>query len=113
MKFSNIEDSLNNLLQRNIVIFNNPDKPLKKGKFLLYTVKEFYYVLTLQNEKGTLKEYELPVPFKVIEEKDHINFNYTLDAFAKNNEFVSFKSKVLNFKKKSKLYNNVVVLSAV
>lgn len=113
MNFPNIEDSLNNLLQRDIVIFNNLNKPLKKGKFLLYTVKEFYYVLTLQNEKGDLKEYELPVPFKTTEEKNHVNFDYTLDVFAKNNTFVFYKSKVLNFKKKSKLYNTVVVLSAL
>ena len=31
----------------------------------------------------------------------------------KNNEFVNFKTKVLNSNKKSKLYNNIVVLSAV
>jgi len=42
MNFPTIEDGLNNLLQRDIVIFNNLNKPLKKGKFLLYVVKDFY-----------------------------------------------------------------------
>lgn len=112
MNFEKIEDGLNSLLQRDLVIFNNPNKPLKKGKFLLYKIKEFYYVLTLQNEKGDLKEYEIPLPFSTSEGKNCLNFDYTLDSFAKNNTFVFYKAKVLNFKKKSKLYNTVVVLSA-
>lgn len=113
MNFPNIEDGLNNLLQRDIVIFNNINKPLKRGKFLLYVVKEFYYVLTLENEKGDLKEYELPLPFKTVSKNNSLNFDYTLETFAKNNTFIFYKSKVLNFKKKSKLYNTVVVLSAL
>ena len=53
------------------------------------------------------------MPFKWKLNNDHITFDYKLESFAKNNEFVLFKGKVLNFKKKSKLYNNIVVLSAV
>ena len=53
------------------------------------------------------------MPFKWELKHDHLVFDYTLESFAENNEFVLFKGKVLNFKKKSKLYNNMVVLSAV
>jgi|TARA_B100001093_G_C26519269_1_gene881012 hypothetical protein len=113
MNFPNIENSLNHLLQRNIVIFNNRAKPLKKGKLILYRVKEFYYVLSLLNDKDEIKEYEIPFPFNATFNGDHLDFDYTLDTFSKNNSFVFYKSKVLNFKKKSKLYNTVVVLSAV
>lgn len=113
MKFENIEKDLQNLLLRDIIIYNNPNKPLKKGKLKLFKVKEFYYVLTLLNEKNELKEYELPFPFKTEFKNNHLKFDYTLENFARNNTFVFYKSKVLNFKKKSKLYNTVVVLSAV
>lgn len=113
MKFEKLEKDLTSLLLHDIVVYINPDKPIKRGRLKLFSVKEFYYVLTLENEKNELKDYELPMPFKWELKHDHILFNYMLDSFAKNNEFVSFKSKVLNFKKKSKLYNNVVVLSAV
>jgi|TARA_A100000172_G_scaffold80391_1_gene69821 hypothetical protein len=112
MKFENIEKDLQNLLLRNIIIFNNPKKLLKKGKLKLFKVKEFYYVLTLENEKGDLKEYELPFPFKSEFDKDHIKFDYNLENFSKQNSYVYYKSKVLNFSKKSKLYNTVVVLSS-
>ena len=53
------------------------------------------------------------MPFKWELNHNHMIFDYKLESFAKNNEFVLFKGKVLNFKKKSKLYNNIVVLSAV
>jgi hypothetical protein len=114
MKFEKIEKDLTNLLLRDIVIYINPEKNLKKGKLKLFKVKEFYFVLTLENEKGDLKEYEIPMPFK--SEVGHMIikvFDYTIESFAKNNEFVHFKTKILNFEKKSKLYNNIVVLSAV
>tara|TARA_X000001316_G_C915341_1_gene29833 strand:- start:253 stop:594 length:342 start_codon:yes stop_codon:yes gene_type:complete len=113
MKFEKLEKDLTNLLLRDIVVYINPKKHLKKGKFKLFKVKEFYYVLTLENEKNELKEYEIPFPFKCTYHGDHIKFDYRLENFAKNNTFVYYKSKVLNFEKKSKLYNNVVVLSAL
>ena len=113
MKFETIERDLQNLLLRDIIIYNNPNKPLKKGKLKLFKVKEFYYVLTLENDKKELKEYELPFPFKTDFYENALNFDYRLNNFHKNNDFVEFKCKVLNFKKKSKLYNTVVVLSAV
>tara|TARA_E500000178_G_C16882261_1_gene689557 strand:+ start:615 stop:956 length:342 start_codon:yes stop_codon:yes gene_type:complete len=113
MKFEKLEQDLTNLLLRDIVIYINPEKNLKKGKLKLFSVKEFYFVLTLLNDKNELKEYEIPMPFKWELKHNHLVFDYTLESFAKNNEFVLFKGKILNFKKKSKLYNNMVVLSAV
>ena len=53
MKFEHIERDLENLLLRDIIIFNDK-KTFKKGKFIIYKVKEFYYVLTLQNDKNEL-----------------------------------------------------------
>jgi hypothetical protein len=113
MRFENLEEDLTSLLLHDVVIYINPEKHIKKGKLKLFSVKEFYYVLTLENEKNELKDYELPMPFKWELKHNHIIFDYSLKSFTKNNEFVAFKSKVLNFKKKSKLYNNIVVLSAV
>ena len=113
MKFEKLENDLANLLLHDIVVYINPEKALKKGKLKLFSVKEFYFVLTLENDKKELKEYELPMPFKWELNHNHMTFDYKLESFAKNNEFVLFKGKVLNFKKKSKLYNNIVVLSAV
>ena len=113
MKFEKIEKDLTNLLLRDIVIYINPAKPLKQGKLKLFKVKDFYFSLSLENDNGDLKHYEIPFPFNSEVGHMHLKFDYRIDEFAKNNEFVHFKTKVLNFEKKSKLYNNIVVLSAV
>jgi hypothetical protein len=113
MKFETIEKDLTNLLLRDIIIYINPQKPLKRGKLKLFKIKDFYFSLSLENDRGDLKQYEIPFPFNTKTGYRHMEFDYRIDEFAKNNEFVLFKSKVLNFEKKSKLYNNIVVLSAV
>lgn len=113
MKFENIEKNLTSLLLRDIVIYVRPEKPIKKGKLKLFKVKDFYFSLFLENEKGDLKTYEIPFPFENSTGYRHLIFDYRIEKFAKNNEFVNFKTKVLNSNKKSKLYNNIVVLSAV
>ena len=59
MKFEKIEKDLTNLLLRDIVIYINPAKPLKQGKLVLFKVKDFYFSLSLENEKGDLKQYEI------------------------------------------------------
>ena len=41
MRFGQIESDLTNLLLRDIVIFNDK-KTFKKGKLILFKVKEFY-----------------------------------------------------------------------
>jgi len=103
MKFESIEKDLTHLLLRDIIIYINPAKPLKQGKLKLFKVKDFYFSLTLENEKGDLKQYEIPFPFNSKLGHMHIEFDYRIEEFAKNNEFVLFKTKVLNFEKKSKL----------
>ena len=113
MKFETIEKDLTDLLLRDIIIYINPLKPLKRGKLKLFKVKDFYFSLTLENSKGDLKQYEIPYPFESTLCDRHILFDYRINNFAKNNEYINFKTKILNFKKKSKMYNNIVVLSAV
>ena len=66
MKFDNIENDLTKLLLRDLVIYNNPNKPLKKGKLKLFKVKEFYYVLTLENDKKELKNMNCHSHLKLI-----------------------------------------------
>jgi hypothetical protein len=113
MNIKKIEDNITGLLLNDIVIFNNTKKHLKKGKLMLFRVKEFYIVFSLKNEKGEIKEYELPYPFNITSFDGYVKFDYMVDTFTGSNEFANFKTKVLSFEKRSKLYNSTVVLSAV
>ena len=112
MRFDNIEQSINQLLLRDIIIFNDK-KTFKRGKLILYKVKEFYYVFTLENDKKELRDFELPYPFTTSSDETHIKFDYTLDNFFQKNSFVEFKTKVFKPSTKNKMLNTTVVLSAI
>ena len=90
MRFEKLENDLTNLLLHNIVVYINPDKPIKKGKLKLFSVKEFYYILTLENDKNELKDYEL---FFVGDKCDRGGNDYELFMHASNiNENNAFKT---------------------
>ncbi len=112
MKFERKEKDLQHLILRDIVIFNDK-KTFKRGKLIIFKVKEFYYVLTLKNEKNELREYELPYPFKHEWKEDHLIFDYTIKNFHQRNEFVEFKTKIFKPSTKNKILNTTVVLSAI
>jgi hypothetical protein len=61
---------------------------------------------------GGMKDYEIPYPFDIVDYGDHLKLDYTLEQFAQEKDDVFFKSKIINTKRRSKLFNTVVVLSA-
>lgn len=108
-----IDKIISNLLQRDLVFINSTGKVLKKGQLILFKKKEFYYVFSLKTEKGNIKDFELPYPFKITSEENYVELDYTLKEFSQRDDMVYFKSKVINKPKKSKLYNYTVVISAI
>jgi hypothetical protein len=110
MRSDILDKKISKFLLSNIK-FHIGEKVLKRGQLILFKIKEFYYVFTIKNEKGELKEYQLPYPFEIIEDTDSLGFSYKLDKFYNKNEFVEFKIKVIERNKKNKLYDSIVVLS--
>ena len=109
---NDIEYKINKFLQRNVCIFVEGSKPIKDGKLLLFKFKEFYFNFTLKADNGS-KIVELPYPFKIEEGKNHLKFSYMIDDFASKSEGLEIKLKFFKPEKKNKLYNSVVVLSAI
>ena len=106
------EKTINNFLQKDVVFFINSDKPIKTGKLLIFKFKDFYFNFILKTPTGQ-KIFEIPYPFKVESFSDHIKFSYTIDDFSQKNLDLFLKAKLLTPKKRNKLYNSVVVLSAI
>lgn len=106
------EDIINKFLQKNIVFFINGEKPLKTGKLLLFKFKDFYFNFTIKTD-DTIRTFELPYPFLVTERVNSIAFSYTIEDFSQKNMELLVKAKLLKPKKRNKLYNSVVVLSAL
>lgn len=106
------ESLINNFLQKNVVFFIDSEKPIKSGKLLIFKFKDFYFNFILKTDGGT-KVFELPYPFNVTYNTDHITFSYTVEDFSQKNMDLLIKAKLLKPKKRNKLYNSTVVLSAI
>lgn len=109
---TNNEKIINTFLQKEVVFFSPGDKPLKVGQLIVFRVKDFYYNFFIKAGEST-KIFEIPYPFTQTLSGDHIIFSYKIDDFAQSNFELSFRSKLLTPKKICKLYNNVVILSAL
>jgi hypothetical protein len=106
------ENSINNFLQKEVTFFIHPDKPIKVGRLLVFRFKDFYFNFVIKTSSGN-KIFEIPYPFNIESHQDHIKFSYTLEDFSQKNLDLFLKAKVLIPKKRNKLYNSVVVLSAL
>ena len=106
------ESIINEFLQKKVVFFIDQDKPLKTGKLLIFKFKDFYFNFIIKTQTGQ-KTFEIPYPFKVESCGDHIIFSYVLEDFAQKNVDLYLKAKILTPRKRNKLYNSVVVLSAI
>ena len=106
------EKIINKFLQKNVVFFINGEKPLKTGKLLIFKFKDFYFNFTIKTD-NVVRTFELPYPFAVKEGSDFVSFSYTIEEFSQKNLELLVKAKLLKPKKRNKLYNSMVVLSAL
>jgi hypothetical protein len=106
------EKIISTFLQRNIVFFINSEKPIKSGKLLIFKFKDFYFNFTIKTD-NIVKTFEIPYPFKVEQGPNWVSFSYTMDDFSQKNLELLIKAKLLKPKKRNKLYNSTVVLSAL
>jgi|Laugresu1bdmlbdd_1035124.scaffolds.fasta_scaffold04408_3 hypothetical protein len=103
-----LENNLNNFLQRDVNFICN-SKSIKKGKLLLFTIKDFYitFMLRVNNEQ---KKFELPYPFFSETKGLTAEMNYSLNEIAHNCDHLYFKLKSITPKTNAKIYDNVVYI---
>lgn len=109
-----LEANIQSLLLRHLrfwvtdedLLHHHQNKPVKHGKLVLYTLKDFY-VQFLLDVDGKQKVYEVPYPYRswADEARRCVVFDYSFDTLANNSVDLFFKLKMMNRKKKSKLYD--------
>jgi hypothetical protein len=109
-----IEMGVNKLLQSNI-IFALENKIVKKGKLILFCVKDFFCVFTLICEEKNNKKiiYEIPYPFALNALNNKVIFDYTVNTFCEKNKQVVDIIRTLGIEKTSKLFNKRLSITAV
>jgi hypothetical protein len=111
MYFTQLTDSLEFLLQRTAK-FNINDKTLREGKIILYNLKDYYIEFVLITKKDQRKVYEIPVPYGISVRGNKVTYSYDL-KLAVNSKFddlVTLRLLAASLGKKSKFYNNMLII---
>jgi hypothetical protein len=106
-----IENHIKDLLLTEVT-FTVENKIIKKGKLILFSVKDFFCVFTLVNIEKSNRHvvYELPYPFSIAATDKSIIFDYTLNSFCLNTN-IKQATEAVNTKRTSKFFNKKVVVS--
>ena len=107
-----IEAAISKVLQNNVT-FTLENKIVKKGKLILFCIKDFFCVFTLVcPDRGNKKIiYEIPYPFAMNVTREKIVFDYTALSFCKNNKIIDSLMRKLNICKPSKYYNKRLTIT--
>lgn len=109
-----IENILSKYLQKNIII-TLEHKTLKKGRLLLFCIKDFFCLFTLLCEEKNNKKitYEIPYPFGIITGQNKLIFDYTIKRFCKENINLEQSIKNIMPEKPSKIFNKKITITAL
>ena len=89
------------------IIIRTDKKVLKKGRFKIFQIKQYYINFTLEIN-GVNKNYEIPYPYKLENNEDAGVLNYHLSSFIPKKQLT--RVKFLDSTSKSKLYDNLVYI---
>lgn len=93
------------------ITFTVDNKVLKRGKLVLFSVKDFFCTFTLTNaDDGKKIIYEIPYPFSTNTTVSSIEFDYTIDSFCLGNDRIKAAVNKLDIPRLSKFYNKKVVV---
>ena len=108
-----LQHQLDGLLQKDVA-FKIGEKVLKEGQIILINVKDFYIIFTIITKKGTVKNYEIPVPYNVITTPKSVLFEYSINHMTKGDIKTQKMIAALIEKigKKSKFLDNTLTIES-
>jgi hypothetical protein len=94
------------------ITFTVDNKVLKRGKLVLFSVKDFFCTFTLTSLDDNNKKviYEIPYPFSTCTTMSSVEFDYTVDSFCLGNDSIRNAVNNLDIPRLSKFYNKKVVV---
>ena len=107
-----IEDKLELLepfLQKNVNFCLGP-KTVRRGKLLLYNIKDYYIKFTIRTNKDINKVYEIPYPYDIILTKEGVQLSYKISTICNGNEKKIEILKEYGQDCQSKLYNSNITI---
>lgn len=103
-----IEQGLKSFLQKDVTCLfkyeEKNDKQFKKGKLILFSIKDFFITLVFDVD-GATKKTEIPMPYDITKCRDGLILDYKLDNLHLDDPFLKVKIISLESQKKSKFYD--------
>jgi len=106
-----IERAVNRFLQQKIHFAIN-GKLIKTGKLILFSIKDFYLVFTI-NIHHHRKTFEIPYPFDYEVHDRSIVFDYGLKKLYHNMQEIEQHARLLAPKKPGKFFDSTATISIV
>ena len=109
-------DVYNKVLQKFLlqkVIFKCDNKILKTGKITLFNIKHYFIRCNIENEKGELKQLELPYPYAIHDNDTTCTLNYHISSFTLSNKEVHNKIVSLKSDDSMRIFNKLVQIIPV
>ena len=104
-----VEEKLKDLML-DTVEMKVDNKVLRKGKIRVFNTKQFFIKFKRETETSTIKEYELPYPYRIDKINNGFLFDYCLSAFIPDTEEVFWKMKTVTQEKNSKLHEKYLYI---
>lgn len=107
---THLDDIYKYLLQRNIKITLNRTKLLRRGRLILYTIKDHVISFTLHTNKGTRRVYEMHYPFHVELDKRNstCTMSYNMSDVTKCEDMIKRIKK--RYRDPSQFFDNQIVI---
>lgn len=96
-------------LFQNEITISHKGKELRKGRLILFSIKDFYlnFKLSCNNR---FQVYELPFPFDVKVKGDEILFSYRLNDFTKKYKINPVEQALYFYSKPSKFFDSELII---
>lgn len=104
---------LQQLLQSKIVV-KVDKKILKTGKLKLFSIKQYFIRLHIENDKNVTKVLELPYPFIMnYDANQGCTLNYKLSSLCNNHSNTMNMLRSIKNNSASRIYDNEVIITTV
>ena len=103
-----LEDKLKFLILEDVE-FKINDKIYKKGKIKIFNTKQFFVKFKIDTG-DSIKEFELPYPYKTYNTANGLIFDYCLSAFIPPTEESYWRMKSLNSSDSSKIHESYMYI---
>ena len=99
-------------LQKNVT-FNIETKTVRRGRLLLFNIKDYYLKFIIRTNKDVNKTYEIPYPYDILPSENCVRLTYKIKHLCMSNESKEEFIRQYEPETNSKLYDKTLIISNI